>query len=121
MGVLCFVGSRCVSFIPPLLDHLLHHLQLTGVWCGSALKALKQRKTFSTTINEQKVYTYSIDAAGTQSNTIVATAHSAFCCGLVILLLCFGLLLELNDRHSVQVAVGPAIVHAVLQQVLFGK
>jgi hypothetical protein len=38
---------------------------------------------------------------------------------LVILrLLLGGLLLELDDRHAVQVAVCPAVVHTVLEQVL---
>lgn len=41
-GLIFLILSGCVGFISPLLDHLLHHLQLTGVRCGSALKALKK-------------------------------------------------------------------------------
>lgn len=42
-GLVLPIRSGCVRFIPPLLDHLLHHLQLTGVRCGSALKDLRQK------------------------------------------------------------------------------
>lgn len=45
MGLFISIRLGCVSFISPLLNHLLHHLQLTRVWCGSALKALKQNET----------------------------------------------------------------------------
>lgn len=45
--------------------------------------------------------------------------HSTLCSSLIILIhLSLGLLLELDDRHSVQVAVCPATIYTVLQQVL---
>lgn len=41
---LILVLSGCVGFIPPLFNPFLHLLQLTGMRCGSALKALKKKK-----------------------------------------------------------------------------
>ena len=49
---------------------------------------------------------------------ILVGPHPSLCSGLIILLLGLRLLLELDDRHSVQVAVCPAVVHTVLKQVL---
>lgn len=122
------ISSRYISFIPSLLYHLLHHLQLTGVRCGSALKALKQWQD----VNLNRLFDYNIlkqservhhwcqskEHTGDTVTFFFMAAHSAFCCCLLILILCFGLLLKLNHWHSVQVAVCPTVVHTALQQVL---
>lgn len=57
----------------------------------------------------------------TKGHCIVVSAHSALCSSLIILVLSLGLLLELDDWHSVQVAVCPTVIYAVLQQVLCRK
>lgn len=115
---------RCISgllsirpgaegFIPPLLNHLLHHLQLAGVWRGSALETLTDGHAVVSWVSPTK---------GPDPDPRPPTStHSAFGCSLVILvlLLGFGLLLELDDRHPVQVAVGPTVVDAVLKQIFF--
>lgn len=119
---LILVLSGCVGFIPPLFNPFLHLLQLTGMWCGSALKALKKKKKkgilsdfpLSTTL----FFFFSFCADGSGLLCLVFT-HSTLCSSLIILIhLSLCLLLELDDRHSVQVAVCPATIYTVLQQVL---
>lgn len=111
--LICAIRSGCVGFMSPLLNHLLHHFQLTRMRRGSPLKALKQKRADSNPDLELHVLLVWMKEHN--------KTHSAFCCCLIILVLCFGLLLELNHWHSVQVTVCPAVIHTALQQVLCGQ
>lgn len=114
ISALFTIGPGGEGLVPSFLNHLLHHLQLTGVWRGSPLKTLRHNRDVSGAL-------WSVHFFFLQTRNMT-TAHSAFRCSLVILLLLsFGLLLELDDRHPVQVAVGPTVVYAVLKQIFFKR